>query len=50
MIFGPYTGTVSNSDGEGTSPTAWVRVADVRVNADGTIDVLAPDGTLNPWH
>jgi hypothetical protein len=49
-IFGPYTGTLSDSDGEGTSPTAWLRVADMRVNADGSIDVLAPDPLLNPWH
>lgn len=48
-IVGPYIGTLSNSDGEGTTPTAWMRVADVRVNADGSIDVLTPDVLLVPW-
>jgi hypothetical protein len=49
-IFGPYTSTLSADDGEGTDPASWFRVADVRVNADGTVDVLAPNLTLNPWH
>jgi hypothetical protein len=49
-IFGPYTGTLSDSDGEGVNTAAWFRVADVRVNADGSIDILAPDPSLNPWH
>lgn len=48
-IFGPYIGTLSDSDGEGESATSWYRVADVRVNADGTVDVLAPDASLDPW-
>jgi hypothetical protein len=48
-IFGPYIGTLSTDDGEGTDPSSWFRVADVRVNADGTVDILRPDGTLNPW-
>jgi hypothetical protein len=51
-IYGPYTGTLSVADGNGSSgfnAAAWIRVADVRVNADGTVDVLAPDTTLNPW-
>jgi hypothetical protein len=49
-LFGPYTCTYSTSDGDGNSPGAWCRLTDVRVNANGTIDVLAPDGLLNPWH
>jgi len=49
-IYGPYIGTVSGSDGESTSPSAWYRVADVRVNLSGTVDVITPDLTLNPWH
>jgi hypothetical protein len=49
-IFGPYIITpVSASDGEGTMAAAWLRVADVRVNAGGSVDVLVPDATLNPW-
>jgi uncharacterized protein YfaP (DUF2135 family) len=49
-IFGPYIITpVSASDGEGTDPASWFRVADVRVNAGGTIDVFVPDATLDPW-
>lgn len=38
-----------SSDGEGTDPASWFRVADVRVNGDGTVDVLAPNGSLDPW-
>jgi len=50
-IIGLYSGTLSDSDGEGgKSPAAWFRVADVRVKADGSIDVIAPDPSLNPWH
>jgi hypothetical protein len=49
-IFGPYIGTLSSSDGEGEDPASWYRVADVRVNEDGTVDVLTPDTSLNPWH
>jgi len=49
-IFGPYIGTLSESDGEGEDTASWYRVADVRVNSDGTVDVLAPNLTLNPWH
>jgi hypothetical protein len=49
-IFGPYIGTLSNSDAEGESTTSWYRVADVRVNSDGTVDVLSPNLLLNPWH
>lgn len=48
-IFGPYIGTLSSSDGEGTDPGSWFRVADVRVNADGTVNVMEPDANLNPW-
>jgi hypothetical protein len=50
LIYGPYVGTISASDGEGTDPNSWYRVADVRVNAGGMIDVLTPDLTLTPWH
>ena len=49
-IFGPYIGTLSNADAEGESTTSWYRVADVRVNSDGTVDVLSPNLLLNPWH
>ena len=49
-IFGPYSTTLSSSDGEGTNPAAWFRVADVRVNGDGTVDVLSPNSSLTPWH
>jgi hypothetical protein len=48
-IFGPYISTLSTSDGDGTDPAAWYHVADIRVNSDGTIDVLAPDPALPPW-
>jgi hypothetical protein len=49
-IFGPYpVTTLSADDGEGTDPASWFRVADVRVNTDGTVDILVPDATLDPW-
>ncbi len=49
-IFGAYLGTLSASDGETAAASAWLRVADVRVNANGTVDVLYPDPALTPWH
>lgn len=48
-IFGPYSATLSTADGKGTTPSAWFRVADVRVNFNGSVDVLAPNLALNPW-
>lgn len=48
-IFGPYISTLSASDGDGSSPAAWYHVADIRVNSNGTIDVMAPDPALPPW-
>jgi len=48
-IVGPYVSTLSTSDGDGASSAAWYHVADIRVNSDGTIDVLAPDPALPPW-
>jgi hypothetical protein len=49
-LFGPYTCAYTASDGDGSTPGAWCRLADIRVNGDATIDVLAPDVALNPWH
>jgi hypothetical protein len=50
-LFGPYDCTYISSDGEGGhDPGAWCRLADMRVNNDGTIDVISPDVLLNPWH
>ena len=49
-VVGPYTSTLSVNDAETKLPAAWSRVADLRANSDGSIDVLAPDLTLNPWH
>jgi hypothetical protein len=50
-FFGPYDCTYTSSDGEGGhDPGAWCRLADMRVNNDGTIDVISPDVLLNPWH
>ncbi len=48
-IFGPYISTLSTSDGDGTTLAAWYHVADIRVNSNGTIDVMAPDPVLPPW-
>jgi hypothetical protein len=49
-LFGTYTCTYGSSDTDRSNAAAWCRLADVRVNTDGTIDVLAPDQTLTPWH
>ena len=49
-LFGPYHCTYATSDGDGSTQSAWCRLADIRVNASGVIDVLAPDATLVPWH
>jgi len=48
-LFGPYNCTYSSSDLDGSTPGAWCRLADIRVNG-GVIDVLAPDGAIPPWH
>lgn len=50
-LFGTYGCTYTDSDGEtGEIPGAWCRLADVRVNEGGTIDVLSPNLSFNPWH
>ncbi len=49
-VYGPYTSPAYTATGEGIDLGAWFRVRDVRVNADGSVDVLAPDTTLEPWH
>jgi hypothetical protein len=49
-LFGPYACAYGDSDGDGSSPGAWCRIIDMRVNASGSIDVLAPNATLTPWH
>lgn len=49
-LFGTYTCSYGSSDGDGSTPNAWCRLADVRVKADGTIDVISPNNALNPWH
>jgi hypothetical protein len=48
-IFGPYISTLSASDRDGSTLAAWYHVADIRVNVNGTIDVMAPDPALPPW-
>jgi len=49
--FGVYqSGKLTVGDGDGSNPAAWMRVADIRVNGDGTVDVLTPNGALQPWH
>jgi hypothetical protein len=49
-LFGPYSCAYSSSDIDGSNPGAWCRLADVRVNLDRSIDVLAPNLALTPWH
>ncbi len=48
-IFGPYISMLNASDGDGSTLAAWYHVADIRVNSNGTIDVMAPDPALPPW-
>lgn len=49
-LFTGFSGTYTAA-GTGESTTgAWYRVTDIRVNADGTVNLLAPDTTLPPWH
>ena len=49
-IFGPYViNPVSAAGGEAANAAYWFRVADVRVNADASIDVLTPNTALDPW-
>jgi len=42
----------NTSDGESLPgvAAAWYRVADIRVNSDGSVNVLTPDTTLQAWH
>jgi chitodextrinase len=49
-LFGPYVHTFTKADREGQDPDAWFRVVDIRVNTDGTIEVLSPNDSLKPWH
>jgi hypothetical protein len=49
-LFGPYNCTYTSADGDGSTPGAWCRLTDVRVNSDGSVDVIAPDASLVPWH
>jgi hypothetical protein len=50
-FFGPYSCSYTSSDGEGGhDPGAWCRLTDIRVNTNGTIDVISPDVLLSPWH
>jgi len=49
-LFGTYNCTYSTSDGDGTNPGAWCRLADIQVNADGSANVLTPNSAYTPWH
>lgn len=51
-LYTGYKGTYSaaEADGLGATTGAWYRVADIVVNSSGTINVNAPDTTLNPSH
>ncbi len=50
-LFGSYNcSSYTASDGDGSMPGAWCRLADVRVNADSSVDVLTPNPSYNPWH
>lgn len=49
-LFEGYNGTYSLVSAEGATDGAWYRVTDIRVNDDGTVNLLAPDANLKPWH
>ena len=49
-VFSFPSCTFTTADGEFQTPAAWCRVADMRVNADGTVDILPPNTSLEPWH
>ena len=49
-MFGTYNCTYTTASADGTTPGAWCRLADVRVNPDGTVDVVTPSPAFNPWH
>lgn len=49
-LFGPFHCSYTLADKDGSAPGAWCRLADIRVNAGGVIDVLPPDGAIPPWH
>ncbi|MBI5637650.1 MAG: hypothetical protein HZA03_06765 [Nitrospinae bacterium] len=48
--YGPYAASYTAASGDSTALGGWFRVRDMRVNADKTVDILAPDTNLNPWH
>lgn len=50
FLFGIYDCAYTASDGEAENANAWCRLADVRVNSSGIVDVIVPDGNLSPWH
>lgn len=49
-LFGTYNCAYTASDGDGTNPDAWCRLADIRVNSDGTADVLSPNASYGVGH
>lgn len=49
-LFTGFRGTYTASDYDGTTLGAWYRVTDIRVNSDGTVNLLTPDSALQPWH
>lgn len=48
-LFSFPTHTFFASDAESSDPESWFRVADIRVNEDGTVNVLTPDPSLPAW-
>lgn len=44
-VFGPHTFTTDNGEGYPVEPPNWWRPCDIVVAADGTVSVVAPDGT-----
>lgn len=49
-LYTGYTGTYTTYDYDGASTGAWFRVADIKVNSDGSVNLIAPDTSLTPWH
>jgi hypothetical protein len=49
-LFGPFTTTITTSDGDGTTPAAWFPAADIVVSSTGGVSVQAHNPNLLPWN
>ncbi len=49
-VYGVWTSSFTTADYEGQTAGAWYAVADIRVNEDGSANVIAHNGSLELWH